>query len=245
MKKLILILPVLLSVTLTNAQYPYLYIINDPDGYLNIREQPTVNSRVIDRIERYEIFFDARYFAGNDELYYNNYPSNWIPVCKEYNAPIGYVYKPNAIGLDEFRMLERNSNPYSRGWDSTKPIVCGNDTLQVVLTLKLFDKNAHEITYNAKNWIGTVDGKIAYALFLFEDGNAWEAESLTIFQKGKKISLPIDNFKNYYNPLMLVYVGLNDDLYICISCGDGGESYSICLSVVDGVIRYTKDTEAM
>jgi len=242
MKKKNLILPLLLFATITNAQ-EHFYIINDPDGYLNIREQPTVNSRIIDRIEQYEIFFDARYFVGNDELRHNNYPANWMPVRKKYNAPIGYVYSPNATPLDESMMLDRNSNPYSREWDSTEPIVCGNDTLQVALTLKPFDKNAHEVTYYSEDWIRTVDGKIAYALF--DSGNAWEAESLTVFQKGNRVSLPVDNFKNYYNPRMLVYVGHHEDLYIHIFCGDASENHSICLSVVDGVILYTKDTERM
>jgi len=34
-------------------------------------------------------------------------------------------------------------------------------------------------------------------------------------------------------------------LYIHIFCGDASENHSICLSVVDGVILYTKDTERM
>ena len=80
-------------------------------------------------------------------------------------------------------------------------------------------------------------------------GIIWEAvESLTIIQNGKNKSLPIDNhIKNFpsymWIPYMDVLIGPNGELYINIGSGDGGEVYSICLSVVDGVIRSAKSNE--
>ena len=69
MKIFVTIIAIILSQQLVNAYSEedyYSYIINDPDGYLNVREKPTANSRIVDRIEQYEVFFDARYFCVYD-----------------------------------------------------------------------------------------------------------------------------------------------------------------------------------
>ena len=68
MRKIAIILSLLLF-ALINAHSEedyHSYIINDPDGYLNVREKPTANSRIVDKIEQYEVFFDARYFCVYD-----------------------------------------------------------------------------------------------------------------------------------------------------------------------------------
>ena len=252
MRKVVIILPLLLFFTLINVQSEdyYSYIINDPDGYLNIREKPTASSQIVDRIEQYEIFFDVRYFCGGDDEMPNNYYlSNWIPVCKEWGPLIGYVYKPNAIPIDSLPMLSWKEN--GRQIVNGNQIVCDNDTLQIVLTLKPFDISTHKITLYDNGgdppYIIEVDGQqYPYGLIYRNPNDAkdnWEIASLTIFQNGQKKSLSIDNIKKYFNPNMLVYIGLNGDLYIHIWCGDGGEAYSICLSVVNGVICYAKSDE--
>jgi len=136
-------------------------------------------------------------------------------------------------------MCEKNENK----------IVCSNDTLQVVLSLKPFDINAHKVTFDDRDdsslVIWSVDGQYPCGMLVFDPDNlVMEIESLSIFQNGQKKSLSIDDIKHYFNPRMSVHIGLNGELYIEIKCGDGGEYHSICLSVVSGVIRYAKSTES-
>ncbi len=233
MKKCLL-LCLLLIPALANAQGEdyYSYIIDDTDGYLNIREKPTANSRIVGRIEKYELFFDARYFCFNDTLQFKHYPPNWIPVCKDMGPMVGYVYKPNALPLEMLPVLvgEKDGNR----------LVCGNDKFRIILSLSDFDPKGHKIEdYH------TVDGVFKKGFYGDKDGYSnKEISSLTLYQDGKKKSLPIDHIKDYFNPGMAVYIGPAGELYIQISCGDGGEVYMICLSVVNGVIRYAKANEA-
>jgi hypothetical protein len=123
--------------------------------------------------------------------------------------------------------------------------VARNDTLQVVLTLKLFDINAHEIALpydDAGNLILRVNGQRTYGMFAstLDDikNNHLEIASLTINRNGQEISLPIDDIKNYFNPYLGVRIGLKGELYIVIHGGDAGEKYAVSLTIVNGVIRY-------
>ena len=38
------------------------YIITDKDGYTNICEKPTTNSKIIDKVVKYEVFYNINKF---------------------------------------------------------------------------------------------------------------------------------------------------------------------------------------
>ena len=67
-----------------------------------------------------------------------------------------------------------------------------------------------------------------------------EIKALYIEWRNKRIDLPVDAIKDYFNPrTMVIWFGYENDLYIYISGGDASESFGIYLSVVDGVIKHT------
>jgi hypothetical protein len=87
-----------------------------------------------------------------------------------------------------------------------------------------------------------IDGQHPQGLCTVEEN--WEIASLTIIQNGQEKSLPIDHIKHCFNPVgMHVSIGLNGELYIEIGDGSASDYYRICLSVVNGIIRYATPNE--
>lgn len=67
-------------------------IINDPDGYTNIREKPDKSARIIGRFVKNEIF----YYTPTNQ-------SNWWPVYKKNAGPqVGYIYKNRILTYPHF-----------------------------------------------------------------------------------------------------------------------------------------------
>lgn len=58
-------------------------MINDPDGYVNIREKPNAHSKIVRKIKKNELF----YFTPISR-------AEWYPVSlKEISPCIGYIHK--------------------------------------------------------------------------------------------------------------------------------------------------------
>ena len=228
-------------------------IINTPSGYLNVRERPTVNSPIVNRFYQYEVFFDARFYFANDVIHHKEFPRNWIPVafdfvstsdrCIENGRIDGFVYRPFTLRMRDLPLLDLKSG-------SDEQIVVGNDTLQVVLSLRPFDIDAHEIRFADwdKNLIVSVNGRFPLGVggshFLIDHvPYVREIAGLSVYQNDKRWELSIDRIWHYFNPGMSVNVGLHGELYIHIGVGDGSETHNICLSVVNGEIIHITHTD--
>ena len=227
-------------------------IINPAIRYLNVRERPTVNSPIVDRVWRYEVFFHFCFFtenSGNPLLRDDGYP-NWLLISFEDESVVGFVHKPHTISLRDLPKLDVQI-------ENDSQIVHGNDTIQVIVSLAPFDLNAHEITFEEYEWgkiITAINGKPFFGMFttviendrkdeMINEIKKWNRiiTGLSIYQNGKKWEVPIDDVQNYFSPMMSVRVGSFGELYIWITVGDGGEVFSIMLSVVNGQIVYVTD----
>ena len=217
------------------------YVCYDRDGYANVRKGPGVQYEIVDKVSKYEVFYSSDWLRVDGESL--NTSLTWIPFARSINDTIdGFVYKKNIRNLDDMPQLRGvfvNDTLFS----------CSNDTISINLVVKDFDKNNHIIEdtiFNGDNekYIKTIDGKYPIGLvFQRIDGDKiWgsEIKALYIERRNKRIYLPIDTIKSYFNPNGLcVWLGYENELYIYISVGDGGEAYGIYLSVVNGVIKYT------
>ena len=225
---------------------PY-YIITDKDGYTNLREKPTTNSKVIDKAVKYELLFEGNYFCDDlADLDYRQIPQNWIPVRKDADSPVGYVFMKNIQSFNDMNSLQSEFREVG-GPDA---IICSNGVLTVSLILKPFDIEKHKVERVNNNGVvyTTIDGeypkgmsKSEYTKEACVDDR--EIKELIVNIPGRKYTLPVDAITNYFNPKwMTVYVGPEKELYIYIHCGTDGEPYSIMLSVVDGEIIFAKQT---
>ena len=79
-----------------NSSTPWMFmrpaIIDDPDGYVNIREKPNGHSTIVRKIEENELFY---YTPISKE--------EWYPVYLEEGLPsIGYIHKSRIKTFDKF-----------------------------------------------------------------------------------------------------------------------------------------------
>ena len=226
------------------------YVITDKDGYTNIREKPTTNSKIIGKVVKYEVFFESDYFCGweaDGDIDLNTIPPNWAPVRKGAEHPVGYVYKANVMSFRDMESLQSNFREFG-GPDT---ITSSTGKLEVSLILKPFDFENHKFELVNKNGIvyTSIDGEYPKGMLIYEFTKescavVREIKELIINTPEKKYSLPVDVFKSYFNPTwMTVFTGPENELYISIQFGMDGEAYLVMLSVVNGEIIYFKETD--
>ncbi len=80
-------------------------IINDPDGYVNLREKPAKNSRIIGKLVRNEVFY---YIQTNETDW-------WLVYRDEGGKQIGYIHKSRIRKYSEFSLKQKESVRMRRG----------------------------------------------------------------------------------------------------------------------------------
>jgi hypothetical protein len=125
---ILIILFFALSVSRMNAQLPY--IIIDKDGYTNIREQPNSKSRIVGKIQKYQIFFSS-------EICGDSATTNWEPIisCNIH----GYIYRKNICPISMLSVI--------KGRKKGSLIECNKDDLRVIMEIQPFDEQNHKDGY--------------------------------------------------------------------------------------------------
>ena len=239
-------------------------IINSPSGYLNVRERPTVDSRLMGTMSRHKVFVDARWYKDRDFLYAVDFPPNWRPVIF-WGLQHSYVYKPFTKRLWDLPTLDLITDCEGNFWNPDAVIVA-NDSIRVELLFQPFSLDNHR-DYSIKenvhvNFLGerSVTRQIVglstgaprpmlgilieHPNCVFEEPIAnflaelREIASLTVYKNDERWELPIRNIRHFFfTPgSMTVSVGLHGELYIEIWVGDASETYAIVLSVANGQI---------
>ena len=223
------------------------YVCYDNDGFTNVRKGPGTQYEIVDKVGKYEVFYSM------DWLYFYETPIDtlltWIPFGRSVFDNIDkFIYGKNIKSLEDM--------PRIRGVRENDTLIsCRNDTISINLVLKGFDENDYIIkdtVYDGKRYIQSIDGEKIIGAFRYhgiKEGETIDAKEISAFYKvisalyiekgNNKSYLPVNALIGYINPSMIVHLGYENELYIFIYVGDGGESYGLYLSVVDGVIKYT------
>jgi hypothetical protein len=203
-------------------QHSLPFIINDSDGWTNIRQEMNSQSQIVGKVYDYEVFF----FTGSNLSGY----SNWIPVIAGQKR--GYMHRKLILQLDKLPSLRENQTINS----NHDVLSNANDTLSVSLYMSPFDQTKHTITHTEGEYV-RIDG------YDFSKMPSHEIKAIEIISKGIRTVLPNDELKDLYNPhTMRVYIGPKGELYLNICGGimdDSGQGiYSVWLSIVNKSIMY-------
>ena len=226
MKKLFLVFLFFGQFALVQAQIEAFAVINDKDGYVNVRKEKSVHSKVLKKLDNNTLIFVLEY----DKAYYGN----WIHPDYE-----GYIYNDRVKWIHNFPQI-------AKGIAKGNTIVFEGKEIQVVLSTEKFDKSKHSFKYHKeyRDVIEKIDGK----LFWGTDGNMPKREykSIEVKIRGKQVSIPQSAYNDLYESYLYTefnsvhYDKDNDILYIVANNGDGAGAYMVCWQIEKGVYKGRK-----
>ena len=201
-------------------------VINDKDGYVNVRKEKSVHSKVLKKLDNNTLIFVLEY----DKAYYGN----WIYADNE-----GYIYNDRVKWIHNFPQI-------AKGIAKGNTIVFEGKEIQVVLSTEKFDKSKHSFKYHKeyRDIIEKIDGKP----FWGTDGNMPKREykSIEVKIRGKQVSIPQSAYNDLYESYLYTefnsvhYDKDNDILYIVALNGDGAGAYMVCWQIEKGVYKGRK-----
>ena len=201
-------------------------VINDKDGYVNVRKEKSVHSKVLKKLDNNTLIFVFVYDKADD--------GNWIHPDYE-----GYIYNDRVKWIHNFPQI-------AKGIAKGNTIVFEGKEIQVVLSTEKFDKSKHSFKYHKeyRDVIEKIDGK----LFWGTDGNMPKREykSIEVKIRGKQVSIPQSAYGDLYESYLYTefnsvhYDKDNDILYIVANNGDGAGAYMVCWQIEKGVYKGRK-----
>ena len=201
-------------------------VINDKDGYVNVRKEKSVHSKVLKKLDNNTLIFVLEYDKAQE--------GNWIYADNE-----GYIYNDRVKWIHNFPQI-------AKGIAKGNTIVFEGKEIQVVLSTEKFDKSKHSFKYHKeyRDVIEKIDGK----LFWGTDGNMPKREykSIEVKIRGKQVSIPQSAYNDLYESSLYTefnsvdYDKVNDILYIVANNGDGAGVYMVCWQIEKGVYKGRK-----
>ena len=201
-------------------------VINDKDGYVNVRKEKSVHSKVLKKLDNNTLIFVFVYDKARD--------GNWIYADNE-----GYIYNDRVKWIHNFPQIDK-------GIAKGNTIVFEGKEIQVALSTEKFDKNKHSFKYHKEyhDIIEKIDGEP----FWGTDGNMPKREykSIEVKIRGKQVSIPKSAYNDLYESSLYIefnsvhYDKDNDILYIVANNGDGAGSYMVCWQIEKGVYKGRK-----
>ena len=201
-------------------------VINDKDGYVNVRKEKSVHSKVLKKLDNNTLIFVFVYDKADD--------GNWIHPDYE-----GYIYNDRVKWIHKLPKI-------AKGVVKGNTIVFEGKEIQVVLSTEKFDKSKHSFKYHKeyRDVIEKIDGK----LFWGTDGNMPKREykSIEVKIRGKQVSIPQSAYNDLYESYLYTefnsvhYDKDNDILYIVANNGDGAGAYMVCWQIEKGVYKGRK-----
>ena len=226
MRKLVVPFLLFCQFAFVQAQEEAFAVINDKDGYVNVREGKSAQSEVLKKLNNKTIVFVYNYDKATD--------GNWIYTDEE-----GYIYNDRVKWIHKFPII-------AKGIAKGNTIVFEGKEIQVVLTSGKFDKSKHSFKYHKeyRDVIEKIDGK----LFWGTDGNMPKREykSIEVKIRGKQVSIPQSAYNDLYESYLYTefnsvhYDKDNDILYIVALNGDGAGAYMVCWQIEKGVYKGRK-----
>ena len=201
-------------------------VINDKDGYVNVRKEKSVQSKVLKKLDNNTLIFVFVYDKAHD--------GNWIYVDNE-----GYIYNDRVKWIEELPKV-------AKGVEKKNAIHFSGKDIQVTLATEKFDKDKHSFKYHKEyhDVIEKIDGKP----FWGTDGNMPKKEykSIEVKIRGKQVYIPQSAYSDLYESYLyaefnsVYYDKDNDILYIVADNGDGAGAYMVCWQIEKGVYKGRK-----
>jgi len=223
-----------------NAKAGY-YIVNDKDGFVNVRQNKNIEAKVLYQLKNGAIVFcsefeeqedstnkdwmSVQFYISRQENKHIKYDKDEIPdVMKDFVLVHGYVYRNRLIPLEENTELERKK--------SANQLLLYNDSIKIKFISGTFQKEKHKIQSADGYNIIKIDGHFLVGT----DGDLprEEIKSMAIEINKQRLSLSKSIFFDLYQPSFestRAYVDRNKNLYIVMDNSDAAGSYTVIFMI--------------
>jgi hypothetical protein len=240
MKTFILIISSLSLSMLTLAQ-DYA-VINDKDGFVNVRKEPNTESPVIGKFYEDEVFAYDEGSAGKD---------GWIKVYRYNSAKPdaciyieGFVHKSRIKSIANFKSIPNKKISANRA-------LIQNDSISIAVLTSRFIPQKHKLgsQLDEPNQINfhKIDGRP----FWGTDGRLPKIaiSSLKINIAKRAVLIPRNAFSDLYEPsfrMFNVYLDGGNTIYIRMDNSDGAGAYTVIWVIKNGkyLKRFVDNSEA-
>lgn len=234
MKRPVISILLMLTVNFCLAQY---YAVNDPDGYVNVREKANANSPALYKLPNETIVY-ASYAedegASNNWLHVDFYvkktgnkknTEDYTPeIMKGFTLYSGYVYKTKLINIEKLTPLKNKA--------LTNGYACFNDSVTIKVLIAPFVSTKHKLQYS-KQYENVLD-KIDGLPMIGTDGDKprQEITGITLTVNNIPLNVPAAACKNLFNPSQQgdAYIDKKGTVYLVMYNSDAAGSYS-CIFV--------------
>ena len=233
-KQLKFIIFIFLMIRSIEVSYADFGFIQDKDGYVNVRGNSNLNSKVISKLNNNEIVSCVMDEGMNN-----------FCLVNASNGVIGFVYKNRINNFSGYTSIKLSQYSREKAFYSDKNIVVEVHAKKAILDPKLYKAYKGEYKYfNGKTFFGT-DGSLPNNDFL-------QLDKIIIKDKDKKIEISRTELEQYFFPKegvdrdkneladFKIYY-LNNNIFILNIFNDGGAvAYNIVLNVKNGKIVTNK-----
>lgn len=218
----------------TEASYADFVFIQDKDGYVNVRGNSSLSSKVISKLNNNEIVFCVM-----DE------GTNNFCLVNASNGVSGFVYKNRINNFSGYTSIKLSQYSREKAIYNDKNIIVEVYAKKAILDPKLYKNFKGEYKYfNDKKFFGT-DGGLPNNDFL-------QLDKIIIKDKDKKIEIGKNDIEQYFFPKngidgdkneladFKIYY-LNNNIYILNTFNNGGAAaYNIVLNIKNGKVITNK-----
>ena len=202
-------------------------IIQDKDGFVNVREKATINSKIIDRIKNNKVFEDQSQFGeSTNNWIYVSYGTKFDKKSLNFEENTGYIYKNRILYLNELPQLKKQK------FTKTEAEFVAND-LKVKITLGKIQLQSHKLDTDQYGYINKIDGLTTWGIDGVLPKSLIEIKSIEIITKGKVFSLPKKSLEGLFQPSIAnTYVCIHKNtIFIVMSNGDGAGAYNVVWTI--------------
>jgi len=216
------------------ASYADFGFIQDKDGYVNVRENSSLNSKVTTKLNNNEIVSCVM-----DE------GTNNFCLVNASNGVTGFIYKNRINNFSGYNSIKLSQYSREKAVYSDKNIMVEVYAKKAILDPKLYKIFKGEYKYfNDKKFFGT-DGSLP-------DNNFLQLDKIIIKEKDNRIEISRAELEQYFFPKDGIDEGkneladfkiyyLNNNIFILNTFNDGGAAaYNIVLNIKNGKLVSNK-----
>ena len=200
-------------------------VIIDKDGYVNVREKESADSKIIGEIK-----------SGEAVFIFEDLDTDWLNISFDDNKKSGYIHRSRIKYIKDFEKIPSvDSHDYKAIFHLNNiDIDIQTDDFDYESNKKYFSETAKEDftirKYKGRGMWGT-DGTIPQRYY----------QSMTVKIGNQEIEIPKKDIEDLFNPnndyTECYYDNVNNSIYIHLSNSDGSGSYVTLFKVENGVYK--------